>query len=108
MAALAVGAFDVGAEHRYDLIGVRGDVGDEDDRYVAGVGALGCVFECASGARLGGGERALLGVSIPVDLLGDETAFGTRCFEFNKDFGLGGEGGMCAVASFGSQRTASE
>ena len=85
-----------------------GDVGDEDDRYVAEVGAFGCVFEWASGARLGGGARALLGVSAPIDLGGKEAAFGTRCFRFGTGFGLGGERGMCAIASLGSQRAASD
>ena len=85
-----------------------GGVGDEDDRYATGVGAFWCVFEWASGARLGGGARALLGDGIPVDFGGEEAAFGTRCFEFVEDFGLGGDGSMCAAASLGAHRAASD
>ena len=66
--ALGASAFDVGLEHRDALVGVRGDVGDENDWYVAGV-ALGSVLEWLSGAWLGMGTRTLLGVGVPVDFL---------------------------------------
>ena len=59
--ALVVGAFDVGLEHRDDLVGVRGGVGGEDAWYVARVGALGCVLERLSGAWLVRGCQSIVG-----------------------------------------------